>query len=125
MPEPIHVAMIQRIQQRFFLESIEAAGPVELDPFGPVSEGLERLGLEVTDELRNYVDSMPIAIGASLLAVAGAATKRSIPVSFAWLAGAEFEMTVAQANRAGGSLITVILRGPSPSDLTGGRATGA
>jgi len=125
MSDPIHVAMIQRIQQRFFLESLEAEEGVALDPFGPVSEGLARLGLEVPDELLEYVDALPIAISASLLAVAGAAAQRAIPVSFAWLAGFDFEMTIAQADRSGGSLITVILRGPSPSDLAGGRATGA
>ncbi len=125
MSDPIHVAMIQRIQQRFFLESLEAGESVELDPFGPVSDGLARLGLDVPDELRDYVDALPLAIGASLLAVAGTAAQKRIPVSFAWLAGFDFEMTVAQADRAGGSLITVILRGPSPSDRAGEPATGA
>lgn len=125
MPDPIHVAFIQRIQQRFFIESLEAEPSAEIDPFGPVSVGLERLSVEVPDDLRDYVDALPVAIGAALLAVAGAAAQRSIPVSFAWIAGYDHEMTVAQMDRDGGSLITVILRGPSPSDLAGRRTSSA
>lgn len=123
MPEPINIAMIERINQRFFLASLAEEEAPELDPFGAVTEGLERLGIEVPEELRSYVDGLPVAIGASLLAVAATAARESIPLTFAWLAGYDHELTVAQADRGGNRLVTVILRGPSPSDVGSGAAS--
>jgi len=122
MPNPIHVALIQQLNERFFVRKLDAEPAPALDAFAPMSENLARLGMNVPDSMVGFVDALPSAISASLIAVASVATTAGIPVTFGWIAGYDYELTVAQADRAEGSLITVIMRGPTPSDVAAAEA---
>jgi hypothetical protein len=119
VPDPFNVAFVQRINERFFVRELkeEVEGVPELDPFGPLGDALAQLGVEVPDQLSGYLETMPTSIAATLVTVAAVAAMSETPLTFAWLAGYDYELTVAQADRDGGSYITVILRGPSPSDV--------
>jgi hypothetical protein len=118
----MNVAFVQRINQRFFVRELkrdDAEDAPSLDPFGPIADAMAQLGVEVPEPLAGYLDMLPTSISASLVTVAAVAAANGTPLTFAWLAGYDYELTVAQADRAGGSYITVILRGPSPSDVVG------
>jgi hypothetical protein len=115
----MHVAMVQQVNERFALRKLEEEPAPELDPFRPLPEALEQLGVEVPGDLVGYLETLPTSIAATLVTVASVAARSGIPLMFAWLAGYDYELTVAQADRAAGSAITVILRGPSPSDVAG------
>lgn len=119
MPEPMYVAAIQSVNERFAVARLRDERTPDLDPTGSLSDALGQLGIEVPRDLGRYLDGLPVAIAASLVSVAAAAAASGIPLTFAWIAGFDYELTVAQADRDAGSLITVILRGPSPSDVAG------
>jgi hypothetical protein len=121
----MHVALIQKINERFVLREVTDEPAPVLDAARPLPEALEQLGVEVPDDLFGYLETLPAAVSAAIVSVAATAAGNGIPLTFAWLAGYDYELTVAQADRAGGSLITLILRGPSPSDVGGAVAATA
>ena len=122
MPDPMHVTMVQQLNERFAFRALEEEPAPELDPFRPLPEALEQLGVEVPEDLVPYLETLPTSIASTLVVVAAVAARSSIPLMFAWLAGYDYELTVAQADRSAGSVITVVLRGPSPSDVAAGAA---
>lgn len=120
MPDPMHVALIQQVNARFTSGGVGDEPAPALDPFRPLPEALAQLGVETPRDLDVYLEALPASIASTLVVVAAVAAQTGIPLTFAWLSGYDYELTVAQADRAAGSYITVILRGPSPSDVGGG-----
>lgn len=115
MPDPIYIATIEDTNHRLSTRGILQPDPPVLDPAAPITEAFALLGVGVPDELVPYLVALPVSISATLVTVANTALRRRIPASFAWIAGYDYEVTVAQADRSAGSAITVIVRAPSPS----------
>ncbi len=118
MSDPIHVAFIQTLNHRFSIRRLEEDEPLDLEE-RTLPEILGRLEIDVPDSLLDYIDAMPSSIASAVSAVIATALRTATPTVFAWLASSDFELTVGQADRAAGSLTTVILRAPSPGDLAG------
>jgi hypothetical protein len=115
---PAMQTMLTDLNQRFGPEGIRAV-PMELLARDDLrlSELATSLGTSGPG-LVGYLDQLPPAIHASIVSVIRSAVARSMPITFAWAPGYEYELSVWDVadtkDTAGG--ITVLLRSRYPAD---------
>jgi hypothetical protein len=124
---PILQRLLERANVQFASDRIS-----ELDPEAFVVHGVATpdaladcattLGIARTDPERRVLRSCPIGLQVAILATAHSAVTRSrsgsapVPITFNWLSGYDFELTIFEARKGRDSWggVSIVLRTPYP-----------